>query len=80
MSESPDQGLRLDDDVDRWLQELADRDFGGDAQLALNESLRAVMVAMREPQDPWAAVTWQARRKAQRSGRPLTDPELRQDL
>lgn len=80
MSESPERGpLTLDVDVAQWLHELADKDYAGDVGQAMNESLRAMMIAMREPADPWGAVSAQARWRAQRSGRAITEAELRQD-
>lgn len=72
MSESPDRAVNplwLAEDVAEFLHDLADKEFGGDVELAMNESIRAIMVAMQEPDNPWAAVSWQARRKAERRGR-----------
>lgn len=72
MSESPDREIRplwLDEDIAVFLHELADREFGGDVELAMNDCLRAIMDAMAQPNDPWAAVGGQARRKAVRHGR-----------
>ncbi len=70
MTDSPDRGvLYLDEDVSQFLHELADREFEGDVQMAMNETIRAMQVAMTKPQDPWASVSWQAGRKAVRKGR-----------
>lgn len=43
-----------------WLHTLADKYYDGDLQRAMNACLRAVMVAEAQPDDPWAAVSWQA--------------------
>ena len=48
--------LWLDRDVAAWLHRVADRDFGGDRQLALNGELRATMAADPVRDDPWALV------------------------
>ncbi len=82
MSESPEREgsklLKLDEDVAKWLHEVADRDYSGDVGVAMNAALRGMMIARTNP-DPWAGVTWLAKHKAQHCGRPLTEAELRQD-
>lgn len=52
--------LRLDDDVALVLHDIAERRFGGDVQMALNEELRAILLAELKPDDPWAAIGYQA--------------------
>ncbi len=72
MSESPDRAINplwLDEDVAQFLHDLADREFGGDVEAAMNDCLRAMMAAMTPPSDPWGAVGFQARSKAARRGR-----------
>ncbi len=44
----------LDMDVATWLHEQADRHYGGNVELALNETLRAVKARMTNPGDLWA--------------------------
>lgn len=53
--------LWMDEDVAQFLHDLADLHYEGNVEKAMNESLRAVMIAMRTPEDPWAGVSWQAR-------------------
>jgi hypothetical protein len=58
--------LRLDDDVARVLHHIADQRFGGDVQTAMNDCLRAILLAELKPDDPWAAIMAQARSRAER--------------
>jgi len=54
----------LDLDTAQWLHELADRDYGGDINVALNSVLRAEMARTAKPQDKWAGL--EVRRKTLR--------------
>lgn len=55
--EVPDETpYRLDEDVTDWLYALADQDYGGDVELALNEALHVVMEVSIGREDPWAAI------------------------
>lgn len=57
--------MTLDMDVAEWLHAMADAHYGGDVQLALNECLRALLVAEQaKPFDPWATVSHLARSRA----------------
>jgi hypothetical protein len=58
----------LDRDVAAWLHVQADRFFGGNVDLALNEFLRVVMEMSAKPDDPWAGI--EAHRRAHARGRP----------
>lgn len=55
-SKGPDwSSIWLDPDVAQWLHEQAERLFGGDTGLALNEFIRVLMAMERQPDDMWAA-------------------------
>lgn len=73
MNDTSNEGFRplwLDEDLAQWLHELAEGDhYDGDVQQVMNDCIRACMVAMTEPEDMWAGVSWQARAKAARYAR-----------
>lgn len=48
--------LWLDRDVAVWLHEIADKYFGGNIELTLNEMLRVPMAMSAKPDDPWAGI------------------------
>lgn len=56
----------LDRDVAAWLHLQADKYFGGDINLTLNEMLRIPMAMSAKPDDPWAGIT--AHRQARSAG------------
>lgn len=53
------QPLWLDRNVAVWLHRVADEHYGGDVERAMNEALRAMMMAEANPEDPWAAINVQ---------------------
>lgn len=67
MSEPAEDGVQplwLDRDLAVWLHELAVTRFDGDVERAMNNCIRAVMIAEAQPDDPWAAVSWQAQSRS----------------
>lgn len=58
----------LDRKVAVWLHEVADQYYGGNVETAMNEALKAVMKAEQNPEDRWAAISWQAASRRRGSG------------
>jgi hypothetical protein len=71
----------LDRDVAQWLHTTADREFGGNVELCMNEMLRVVMAVSTKPDDPWAGVERHrrafARGAADRRSREVKEPAIR---
>jgi transposase-like protein len=53
-SPSPEQ-VWIDADVGRWLHVIADKYFGGNVSLCLNEIVRISMAMYNKPDDHWVA-------------------------
>lgn len=53
----------------RWIQEKADRDYGGDWSQAAAEVLEGAYARENAPKDPWAEVTARERFRAKARGR-----------
>lgn len=54
----------LDEDLAVWLRQVAVIHYDGDLERAMNNCLRAVMLAEKTPDDPWAGVTWRAQSRS----------------
>lgn len=81
MSERPDYpegAFWLDRDVVQFLYVIADKYFGGNRDLALNEMLRITMAMYQKPGDLWAGVEqhkWaHIRGETERRRQELKDP------
>lgn len=54
--EYPEGAFWLDRDVVEFLNVIAEKYFGGNRDLALNEMVRVTMAMYNKPDDMWAAV------------------------
>lgn len=52
--------LWLDPDVAAWLHRVAEANYDGDVQRAMNVKLRVAMLATEPPDDPWKAAMYEA--------------------